>query len=55
MKQPKKLTRFHKEYLHKRNIDPDLWMLQFEDKDKYVYVNKLNGNTMVREKQPSRN
>ena len=50
MKQPKKLTRAHKEYLRKRNLDPNLWMLQSEDSDCYVYVNKIDGSTRVRTK-----
>lgn len=50
MKQPKKLTRAHKEFLRKCNLDPELWMLQYEDSEKWVYVNKVNGSTRERTK-----
>lgn len=48
MKQPKKLTYSHKKYLTKRHLDPELWMLQSEDSEKWVYVNKIDGSTRER-------
>lgn len=48
MKQPKKLTRDHKEYLYKRGLDPNKWALLSEDTEKYVYVNKIDGHTKCR-------
>lgn len=50
MKQPKKLTRAHKEYLRRCHLDPNNWMLQSEDSDRYVYVSKVNGQTRIRDK-----
>lgn len=50
MKQPKKLTRDHKELLRKHNLTPDYWMLQSEDSEKWVYVNKIDGSTRERRK-----
>ena len=54
MKQPKKLTRAHKEFLRKCNLDPKYWMLLSEDQHRYVYINKIDGNTRERLKHPSR-
>lgn len=51
MKQPKKLTYEHKKYLSKKKQNPDEWMLQSEDKDKYVYINKVNGKIFERFKK----
>lgn len=52
MKQPKKLTRDHKEYLAKKyKIDPTEWMLLTEDNDKYVYINKDKTKTITRFKK----
>lgn len=48
MKQPKKLTRDHKVYLQKHHLDPKLWMLQSEDQEKWIYVNKIDGSTRER-------
>lgn len=48
MKQPKKLTYEHKKYLAKCHLNPDLWMLQSEDSDCYIYVNKIDGSTRKR-------
>lgn len=50
MKQPKKLTYEHKKYLAKCNLDPRNWMLQCEDQDCYIYVNKITGETRTRDK-----
>ena len=50
MKQPKKLTRAHKEYLRKRNMNPNLWMLLSEDSEKYLYINKIDGSVRYRMK-----
>lgn len=51
MKQPKKLTYEHKQFLAKCNLDTSLWMLQFEDSARVVYVNKIDGSTRERLKQ----
>lgn len=50
MKQPKKLTRAHKEFLRKCNLDPRFWMLQSEDSTRCVYVNKVDGSVRIRYK-----
>lgn len=50
MKQPKKLTRAHKEYLRRCDMEPRLWMLQFEDAERCVYVHKVTGQTYERTK-----
>lgn len=50
MKQPKKLTRNHKEFLRKKGIDADLWMLHSEDPFIYTYINKETGQFMTRDK-----
>ena len=54
MKQPKKLTREHKEYLLRCKLDPTLWMLLSEDTERYIYVNKIDGSTRERLKVHSR-
>lgn len=54
MKQPKKLTREHKEYLRRRKLDPTNWMLLSEDTERYIYVNKTDGSTKERLKYDSR-
>lgn len=48
MKQPKKLTRESKEYLRKRDLNPDEWMLLAEDSHKYVYITKDTKTTLTR-------
>lgn len=50
MKQPKKLTYEHKRYLSKKNQNAEEWGLLSEDKDKYVYINKVNGKIFERQK-----
>ena len=54
VKQPKKLTREHKEYLRRCKLDPTLWMLLSEDTERYIYVNKVDGSTKERLKYDSR-
>ena len=54
VKQPKKLTREHKEYLRRCKLDPTLWMLLSEDTERYIYVNKVDGSTRERLKVHSR-
>ena len=44
MKQPRKLTRAQKELLHKRFLDPHMWMLVREESDKLVVINRASGN-----------
>lgn len=48
MKQPKKLTYDHKKWLSKHKIDPQNWMLQYEDSECYIYVNKVTNETKKR-------
>lgn len=50
MKQPKKLTYESKKWLSKHNIDPTNWMLQSENNECYIYVNKVNGEIKIRNK-----
>lgn len=50
MKQAKKLTRDHKEFLRKKGADSDLWTLLSEDPFCYIYQNKVNGTKMMRDK-----
>ena len=51
MKQAKKLTREHKEYLLKKyKVDPTEWMLLCEDAEKYIYINKSNTHRITRYK-----
>lgn len=50
MKQPKKLTYFHKKYLYKKNLNPNDWALKSEDSEKWLYINKNDGTVLVRYK-----
>lgn len=40
MKQPKKLTRYQKQKLAKKNMNPDDYMVKYEDNDRFVVVPK---------------
>lgn len=45
MKQPKKLSRSQKEFLSKKGLSPDNWMLQSEDAESIVFIHKTSKKT----------
>jgi hypothetical protein len=47
MKQPKKLSRTHKEILSKRKLNPKEWMLVSDDKINFTIIHKISNETKV--------
>lgn len=51
MKQPKKLTRSQKEFLSKKGLRAENWMVQQEDEKNIIFVHKTSKKTRKFEKQ----
>lgn len=50
MKQPKKLTRRQKEFLSKKGLNPENWMVQKETNESIVFIHKTSKSTRKFEK-----